>query len=91
MSKKTKMKESKQTVRETEQKDVETVQDELLKESQKYLKHRFQIENDKHHRENVLNQNQGTISLMDFSKNVSGSPKYVPQDAHFSNFHSTAL
>ena len=41
MSKNTKIKESKQSVRETVQKNVKIVHDELLKESQIYLNHRF--------------------------------------------------
>ena len=76
LNKKTKeMKESKQTVRESVQKDVKSVHDDLLKESRKYLKHRFQIENDTHHWRNILHQNKETIFHMDFSENVSGSPK----------------
>ena len=55
MSKKMKeMKESKQTVRRTVKKDVKTVHDELLKESQEYLKHRFQIENGRYHWKFIL-------------------------------------
>ena len=48
------MKESKQTVRGTVKKDVKTVHDELLKESQEYLKHRFQIENGRYHWKFIL-------------------------------------
>lgn len=35
-------------------KDVKTVHDGVLKESQKYLKHRFQIENERYHWKIIL-------------------------------------
>ena len=92
VNKKTKeIKESKQTVRETVGKDVRNVHGEFLIESRKYLKHRFQIENDSYHWRIILYGNQETIFHMDFSENVLGSPKYEPQDAHFSKnqFHFT--
>ena len=41
------IKESKQTVRETVEKEVKNDHDELLIESRKYLKHRFKIQNDR--------------------------------------------
>ena len=47
------------------------------------MKHRFQIENDRHHWKNILTMNDGVILHMDYSENVSGSPKKEPQDAHF--------
>ena len=74
VNKKTKeIKESKQTVGETVEKDIKNVNDELLTESRKYLKHRFQIENDRYHWRIILHCNQETIFHMDFSENVSGS------------------
>ena len=83
VNKKTKeIKESKQTVRETVEKDVKNVHDELLIESRKYLKRKFQIENERYQWRIILNRNLETIFHMDFSENVSGSPKYKPQDAH---------
>ena len=83
MNKKTKeIKEAKQTARETVEKDVKNVHDELLIESRKYLKCRFQIENDRYQWRIILHCNLETIFHMDFSENVSGSPKYKPQDAH---------
>ena len=85
VNKKTKeIKESKQTVRGTVEKDVKNVHGELLIESKKYLKHRFLIENYRYHWRIILHRNQETIFHIYFSENVSGSPKYKPQDAHFS-------
>ena len=43
------IKESKQTVGETVEKDAKNANDELLIESIKYLKHRFHTENDRCH------------------------------------------
>ena len=78
------MKTSKRTIREEEKKDVFTAYDELKQRATVYLKHRFQIENDRLHWKNILAKTQGVIFHMDYSENVSGSPKYKPQDPHFS-------
>ena len=84
LSKKTKvMKTSTQTVRQMIQKDVKTVRDELLNDSRKYLKHRFQIENDKYLWKIILHRNENTIFHKDYSENVSGSPKFGPPGCPF--------
>ena len=87
------MKESKQTVRETVQKDVKTVHCELLKESRKYIKHRFQIKNDRYHWKIILHRNQGTIFHMDFSKMSLDhlNTSFKMQILVNNDFHSTTL
>ena len=78
------MKMSKRTIREDIKQDVVSVYEEVKRRSQEYLVHRFQIENDRYHWRKLLSQNTEVIFHMDYSENVSGSPKYEPHDAHFS-------
>ena len=50
-----------------------------------YLCHRWQIEHDKVKWENILQlpDTTGPIFHVDFSENISGTPKYEVQSAHF--------
>ena len=75
---------STRTIRDDEMKDVVTVYNELKDEANQYLKHRFQVENDRYQWRNILSLNNEIVFHMDYSENVSGSPKYEAQDAHFS-------
>ena len=58
----------------------------LWEQKNVYLIHRYQIENDKFLWPEVLKTTEkyGSICWLDFSENVSGTPKWEPQDAHFS-------
>ena len=50
-----------------------------------YMNHRFEIKNDIYYWPRISgNSNLGYIFHMDFSENVSCTPKFEPQDAHFS-------
>ena len=50
-----------------------------------YLHHRYQVTNDKFVWDNVLNtvDEHGEIFHFDFSENITCSPKFEPQSAHF--------
>ena len=51
----------------------------------KYLSHHWEIENDKVHWKLILNSADdfGPIFHLDFSENITGTPKYEVQSAHF--------
>ena len=74
---------SKMTARDDVKKDVVPVHAELQNDSKTYLKHSFLIETDKHEWKNILSNNDDVIFHMDYSENISGSPKYEVRDAHF--------
>ena len=54
--------------------------------TKQYTTHRYQIENDKFVFPKILETTDkfGRVFWMDFSENVSGTPKWEVQDAHFS-------
>lgn len=58
----------------------------IMNERHIYLKHRYLVENDKQEWRNILNtiSDIGPIFHMDFSENLSGTPKFEPQSDHFS-------
>ena len=58
----------------------------LKEKRNRYLYHRYQIENDNFIWRKVIETVEplGNIYWMDYSENLSGTPKYEPQDAHFS-------
>ena len=66
--------------------NVVVVYNEFIAKKHVYLKHRFQIANDKFEWKKILYTipEFGVIYHMDYSENLSGSPKFEPQDAHFS-------
>lgn len=87
LSKKTgTMKISTGTERVDKSKLVEEIYSSIMAMKHKYLEHRFQVENDRFHWKKVIDSQQdfGTLFHMDYSENVSGTPKLEPQDAHFS-------
>ena len=53
----------------------------LVKMKHSYLKHRYQVTNDKFEWQNILNTSNdyGTIFHLDYSENLCGTPKYEPQ------------
>ena len=78
------MKESKRTERVTYEADIKTLCADLNNEKKKYLYHRYQIENDKKKWKNILQTtDRGDIFWMDYSENITGTPKFEPQDSHF--------
>ena len=90
LSKKTgTMKESTRTERVDKSKPVVEIYSSIMSMKDKYLQHRFQVENDRYHWKKVIDSQQdfGTLFHMDYSENVSGTPKFEPQDAHFSKSH----
>ena len=80
------MKISTGTERVDKSKLVEEIYSSIMAMKHKYLEHRFQVENDRFHWKKVIYSQQdfGTLFHMDYSENVSGTPKLEPQDAHFS-------
>ena len=76
---------------------AKTILEQLLKEKNKYLVHRFQVENDKHEWKQILEtvKDIGPVFHMDFSENITASPKFEPQSSHFSkrqfSFHCTVM
>ena len=58
----------------------------LVKMKKKCLCHRFEVENDKSQWRKILASIEeiGPIFHMDFSENVTGTPKFEVQSAHFS-------
>jgi hypothetical protein len=84
-SKKGEKKTGKRTVRKEFVEVFQKFKQDFDKNLEKYLLHRFEIKNDQHHWKNILeNPKCGTIFHQDFSENLSASPKFEPQDAHFS-------
>ena len=69
----------------------------LMNERRNYLQHRFQVENDKYQWKIILNSipKYGAIFHMDYSENITGTPKFEPQSAHFSkkqfSLHCTVM
>ena len=57
----------------------------LWNQRSSYLYHRYQIENDKYVWPQILETTNkfGRIFWMDYSENISGTPKFEPEDAHF--------
>ena len=50
-----------------------------------YLVHRFEYKNDQFHWPQILDLTDlGHVYHMDYSENISCTPKFEPQDAHFS-------
>ena len=58
----------------------------LMAKKDKYLLHRFQIQNDKYIWKHILEtvDDYGPIFHMDYSGNIQATPKYEPQSAYFS-------
>ena len=50
-----------------------------------YLKHKYQVYNDKHHWQKILRTTEefGAIYHLDYSENLIQSYKYEPQSSHF--------
>ena len=61
-----------------------------------YLNHRYEIKNDQYIWPKILAETDlGYVFHMDFSENISATPKFEPQDAHFSgkqtSLHCTVI
>ena len=69
----------------------------LWHEKEEYLVHRFQEQNDKYEWKFILETvgEMGPILHMDFSENITATPKFVPQSSHFSkrqfSLHCTVM
>ena len=48
-----------------------------------YLLHRFECKNNIFLWPQILNASPGFVFHLDFSENISATPKFEPQDAHF--------
>ena len=80
------MKEGKRTVRKEFVESFENFKTYFNNQAVTYLLHRYEIKNDKYHWPQILNDtNLGYIFHQDYSENISCSPKFEPQDAHFSS------
>ena len=55
---------------------------ELYHDGKTYLIHRYEIRNDLYHWPKILGSN-GVCFHMDYSENLSNTPKFAPQDTHF--------
>ena len=87
LSKKTNtIKECKRTERVNVSQDVKALLQDIYKLKEKYLLHRYQVENDRMEWRKIIETNHqfGPLFHLDYSENVSGTPKFEPQDAHFS-------
>ena len=86
ISKKTKqLKEFTRTERVSHADTVNNVLLQILALKKKYLYHQYQIRNDKINWKTVLSTvDQGDIFWCDYSENLQGTPKFEPQDSHFS-------
>ena len=77
--------EGKCTVRKTFHDEFDSFKSKLDSCGASYMNHRFEIKNDIYYWLRISgNSNLGYIFHMDFSENVSCTPKFEPQDAHFS-------
>ena len=86
LTKKVRKKEGKRTIRTDFFESFETFKETLDNKGTKYLIHRFEIKNDSFHWPQILsNSKYGYVFRQDYSENISMSPKYEPQDAHFSS------
>ena len=77
-----KTKETTRTERVIYRKDAEEVTKTLIEVKQVYLLHLYQLAHDSFHWKNILAANV-PIFHMDFSENISLTPKHEVQDAHF--------
>ena len=84
-SKSGEQKTGKRTVRKEFEEKFSEFKENIDKKGPSYLVHRFEIKNDQFHWSKILdNEESGIIFHQDYSENISCSPKYEPQDAHFS-------
>ena len=79
-----KEKEGKRTIRQEFKDTFENLKGSLDKSGVSYLNHRFEIKNDQYHWPSILQNDMGYTFHMDYSENISCTPKHEPQDAHFS-------
>ena len=65
---------------------MEEIYSSIMSVKHKYLEHQFQVENDRFHWKKIIDSQQdfSTLFHMDYSGNVSGTPKFEPQEAHLS-------
>ena len=66
-------------------KPLKEFEEDLYKRGRQYLLHRYECKNDQHHWPLILANGLGTTFHMDYSENLSTTPKFQPQDAHFNN------
>ena len=90
--------EGKRTVRKQFNKDFDTFKSEFDSMAQLYLVHRYEIVNDNFlwpQLQILAESNLGYIFHQDYSENISSTPKFEPQDAHFSgkqtSLHSSVV
>jgi hypothetical protein len=91
-----KMKEGKRTIRKDHHEDLSEIKEALDAKGHLYLEHRWEIKNDHLMWPKILEQSSlGYVYHMDYSENVTCTPKHEPQDAHFSGkqtvLHCTVL
>ena len=85
MSKSGVLKTGKCVIKEKVTETLEELRYNLDKQGQSYLHHRYEIKNDHYLWPQILENTQlGYVFQMDYSENISCTPKFEPQDAHFS-------
>ena len=80
-----KEKEGSRTVRKEMVTSIEEFEDDLYSLGRQYLLHRYECKNDQHHWPLILSNGLGATFHLDYSENLSTTPKYEPQDSHFNN------
>ena len=73
------------TIRKTFIESFEEFESNLYTKQNVYLLHRYECRNDQYHWPIIRGNCLGYTYHMDYSENISNSPKYEPQDAHFSS------
>ena len=69
---------------------IEEFEEDLYSRGRQYLLHRYECKNDQHHWPLILSNGLGATFHMDYSENLSTTPKHEPQDSHF-NSKQTSL
>ena len=84
-NKKMEVKNGARTIRKTFIESFEEFESNLYTKQNVYILHRYECRNDQYHWPIIRGNCLGYTYHMDYSENISNSPKYEPQDAHFSS------
>ena len=77
--------EGSRTVQQTFSEDFKTFESKLYEKQYPYLLHQYECFNDIHHWPLIMENGLGYCFHMDYSENLSFTPKHEPQDSHFNN------